>query len=105
MWTIRQWLLLAVACAMLAGGCGYNTEYLVAVQVVPAGGTATAISTYDTFQFAAIGWYAPVDCPTYSINCSPGRSDKHQTLTNASWTPSDALRSQINSAGSRLVFH
>jgi hypothetical protein len=41
-------------------GCGMDHEYLAAVQLSPAGGTATAGPANNTVQFTAIGWYAPL---------------------------------------------
>jgi len=79
-------------------GCGSDHEFLAAVQVSPAGGTATVASSNDTVQFTAIGWYAPMGGCGYG-GCGLGTPDKHQTLTNASWTTSDSVNTSVNSNG------
>jgi hypothetical protein len=91
-------LLVAVCTAFGMLGCGSDHEFLAAVQVNPAGGTATVASANDTVQFTAIGWYAPMGGCGYG-GCGLGTPDKHQTLTNASWTTSDSVNTSVNSKG------
>lgn len=90
---------LALLCVILsASGCGSDHEFLAAVQVSPAGGTAITGSASNTVQFTAIGWYAPVGGCGFG-GCGLGSPDKHQDLTNTSWATSDPVRTSVNSKG------
>jgi hypothetical protein len=90
--------LLAIACAALGmAGCGEEPEYLTAVQIGPSAGTAISGSANSTVQFSATGWYAIVDCGMYG--CFPGTPDKHHTLTNATWSTSDPVNTNIDASG------
>jgi hypothetical protein len=81
-----------------ASGCGSDHEFLAAVQVSPAGGTATAAAPSNTVQFTAVGWYAPIGGCGFG-GCGLGSPDKHQNLTNAIWTTSDPVRTGVNAKG------
>ena len=91
-------LLMLAASILLMPGCGLDKEYLVAVQIAPSAGTATAGTASDTVQFKATGWYAVVNCGQYG-SCYTGQADKHQLLTNASWTTSDSVNTKIDATG------
>jgi hypothetical protein len=91
-------LLFALCIAIGMAGCGSGHEFLAAVQVSPAGGTATVASANDTVQFTAIGWYAPLGSCGLG-GCGLGPPDKHQTLANANWTTSDSVNTSVNSKG------
>lgn len=79
-------------------GCGLDKEYLVAVQITPPGGTATAGTSSDTVQFKATGWYATENCGQYG-SCYASKPDKHQLLANASWATSDSVNTKIDATG------
>jgi hypothetical protein len=79
-------------------GCGLNKDYLVAVQIAPSAGTATAGTSSDTVQFKATGWYATVNCGQYG-SCYTDPPDRHQPLANASWVTSDPVNTKIDAAG------
>jgi len=97
--TTRLLILASVVWAVLGiSGCGEGHEYLAAVQVSPAGGTATAGSAANTVQFTAIGWYAPIlSCGIGG--CTLADPDKHQSLTSASWKTSDSTNTSVDSKG------
>ena len=100
MMPFNRWpaLVVLVFLTVSACGCGSDHEFLAAVQVSPAGGTATSGSANNTVQFTAIGWYAPIGGCGFG-GCGLASPDKHQTLANASWATSDPLRSSVNSKG------
>ena len=92
-------LLGALGAAFGLAGCGgEGHEFLAAVQVSPAGGTATAGSAANTVQFTAIGWYAPIiSCGI--AGCGLADPDMHQPLTSASWKTSDTVNTTVDSKG------
>src|SRR5579864_8061227 len=102
-----NWLtkLLSAMCLVIGlAGCGSGHEFLAAVQVSPAGGTATSAAANNTVQFTAIGWYAPIGGCGYG-GCGLGSPDKHQTLTNANWTTSDSVNTEFERTGNLPVFY
>ena len=91
-------LLLAVVVMFGMSDCGSEKEFLAAVQVTPAGGTATAGPTKNTVQFAAIGWYAPIAGCGYG-GCGLADPDKSQNLTSATWKTSDTFNTSVDANG------
>ena len=91
--------LLSIMCLGIGmAGCGSDHEFLAAVQVSPAGGTAAFTVANNTVQFTAIAWYAPIGGCGYG-GCGLASPDKHQTLASASWTTSDSVKTSVNSKG------
>lgn len=95
---IRSLMAFSVAVARLGNiGCGLDQEYLDAVQVSPAGGTATPATANNAAQFTATGWYSTANyggtAPTLN------KPNQHKVLTNATWTTSDSANTSIDSKG------
>lgn len=96
---MRSTKVLALLCLILCVcGCGSDHEFLAAVQVNPAGGTAITGSTNNTAQFTAIGWYAQLGSCGLG-GCGLGTPDKHRTLMNATWATSDRARTSVDANG------
>ena len=89
---------LAIGCLLGLPGCGADKEFLAAVQVTPAGGTANAGSGNNMVQFTAIGWYAPIAGCGYG-GCGLGNVNKSQKLTSASWMTSDKVATSVDATG------
>lgn len=91
-------LLTLVSVVLGMASCGLDQEYLVAIQISPAAGTATTAGSSNTVQFTAIGWYATVDC-NGQYGCIQNKPNKHQILTNANWSSDDPANTSISSSG------
>ena len=95
---IRFLMRSAVAVAIASSvGCGLDHEYLDAVQITPAGGTATAATANDTVQFTATGWYSTANYTASAPTLN--QPNQHKVLTNATWTTSDSANTRIDSKG------
>lgn len=92
------YVLLLLCLTLGISGCGSDHEFLAAVQVSPAGGTAITGPADNTVQFTAVGWYAPIGGCGFG-GCGLGPPDKHQDLANVSWATSDPVRTNVNSKG------